>query len=602
MFFYKKHKKRGMTLVEVMVASAIFLFISLAVYGTYTGLFNLVKLSRIRVAATNLVNEQFEIARNLPYSSVGLVNGVPSGVLQRVQTLVRDGITFQATTSIQNIDDPFDGTIGGTPNDSAPADYKLIEISVGCSACTNFTPIVFTGRIAPKNLEGSSTNGALFIRVFDANGDPVDDAVLHITNSAVTPSIDITDTSNTLGNYALIDTLPSVNGYKVTVTKPGYSSDRTYPPGGVGLSNPSNPDATVVAQQVTQTSFAIDHTGTINVSSVADNCAPVGGIDYTISGAKTLGTNSGVPVLKYSSNQTTNGSGLNTLSNMEWDTYSFVFNDSQYDLAGTITPIPVSLAPGATQNVTVVVSPKDPRSVLFTVKDAATSQPLTNATVTLINDEGDSTVLITDRGFLKQTDWSGGGGQANFANDATKFFTTDGNIDYSATGGVTLKSIFGVYQTSGTLESSTFDTGSASNFYQFTWNPSAQPNGVGVDSVKFQIATNNDNATWVYKGPDGTAATYYTLANQNISSVNNGNRYLRYKLFMQTADNSVSPLVSDITFAFASSCVPPGQVLFTNLSSGNYTYTVSKSGYQTYNGSVNVNTNWQNQQVMLQVQ
>jgi len=44
--------------------------------------------------------------------------------------LIRDNTSFNVETIIRNIDDPFDGTIGGDPNDTSPSDYKLAEIEM----------------------------------------------------------------------------------------------------------------------------------------------------------------------------------------------------------------------------------------------------------------------------------------------------------------------------------------------------------------------------------------------------------------------------------------------------------------------------------------
>ena len=56
----------------------------------------------------------------MPYSKVGIPGGIPNGVVNHVETFVRNGIPFVATTTIRNVDDPFDGTLGGSPNDTSP--------------------------------------------------------------------------------------------------------------------------------------------------------------------------------------------------------------------------------------------------------------------------------------------------------------------------------------------------------------------------------------------------------------------------------------------------------------------------------------------------
>jgi hypothetical protein len=232
--------------------------------------------------------------------------------------------------------------------------------------------------------------------------------------------------------------------------------------------------------------------------------------------------------------------------------------------------------------------------VLITVKDLATGLPVTGATVTL-EKGGASTTLTTGRGFLSQTDWSGGGGQSMYT-ISNQYASDDGNIDVTTTpGDVKLLKILGLYAPTGTLYSSTFDTGSVSNFYQFTYKPTGQPIDTGATPIQFQIATGNSTSSWTYLGPDGTASTYYNSTTTDISAANNATRYLRYKMLLNTASTSYTPNVADIQFTFTSNCVPPGQVLFQGLLNGTYNITVEKAGFTTETDTVVVNagTPWQ---------
>jgi len=58
-------------------------------------------------------------------------------------------------------------------------------------------------------------------------------------------------------------------------------------------------------------------------------------------------------------------------------------------------------------------------------------------------------------------------------------------------------------------------------------------------TLKFRVATNNDNATWSFRGPDGSPSSYYTDSGQRIWSGHNGDRYIRVRAyFWGTADKT----------------------------------------------------------------
>ena len=532
--------------------------------------------------------------RNLTYSNVGVAGSIPSGVLLHTQTLVRDNYSYEVTTTVRNIDDPFDGSIGGTPNDLSPADYKVVEIEINCNNCKTFVPMVVTTNVAPKNLETASANGALFVRVFDANGNPVSGANIHIENNQTSPTVVIDDVTNNSGMLQIVDAPPGVNAYEITVTKSGYSTDKTYTES-PSNPNPTNPHATVVLQQVTQLSFVIDRLSAFNVTSVTETCSSVGSVDFNLLGSKIIGTNP--TVIKYNQNKITDAGGSLNVSDIEWDSYLITLIDGVYELVGINPILPVGVIPNSSQNLQLVVAPKNPQTLLVTVKDSATGLPLSGVTV-ILTKAGFSATSITGQGFLGQTDWSGGSGQAT-STDPTMYLSSDGNIETNnPAGDIKLKQIFGEYISSGFLISSSFNAGSPSNFQEVSWNPIDQPPAGGVPNVRVQLATNNNGGTWNFAGPDGTDNTYYTTADQNISSINNSKQYIRYKIFLDSVATSTSPNISDISMTFTRECTPPGQVSFSGLSSGTYNMNLAKTGYASQDISVDLNSNWQSQEVI----
>ncbi len=571
---------RGFTLVEVVIATALLLGLVVAIYQGLVRVMNLIQLSSDKTIAAQLATEYLELARNLSYADVGLIAGVPAGLLTRVQTVSRNNHDYTVTYTIRNVDDPFDGLIGETPNDLTPADYKLVGVTVECDLCQNFTPVTVTATIAPLSLELTTGNGALFVKVFDANGDPVAGATVRIENNATTPAIDISETTNNDGIFQLIDTPPSDLSYQITASKDGYSTSRTYTAAELGGATPVLPLATILANTVTQISFAIDYLSDLAVETVSPTCEPIGSITLSGHGDKLIGT---LPdTYKTDLSGSTNSSGVKTYG-LEWDNYDLAITSTSYDLAGTLPLLPLALSPGANQTLKLILVPADPYSLQVTVKEAGSGLPLPDATVTLIKNGVTVETKSTNQGFFNQTDWSGGAGQDLWL-DSSRYLADDSNVDVTTTPGeIKLKNNLGQYAASGYLTSSLFDTGATSTtFYRLSFSPQDQATSTGATPVRFQLATGNDPATttWEFLGPDGTAATYYSTTDSDLAAILDNHRYLRYRVYLATDDPTISPNVADIAFTYSSACTPYGQVLFQGLTNGNYEVGVEKSGYQ----------------------
>ncbi len=383
---FRNHQK-GFTFIETLVGTAVFLLVSLTAYGAFGVLMDAVRISKVKVAATSIANERLEIIRNLPYTDVGIIAGLPSGKIARTQNITRGGFSFEILTTIRNVDDTFDGTIEGSPTDTSPADYKLVDLDITCNNCKTFSPLKFTTLIAPHALETASTNGALFIRVFNTDGQPIQGASVSISNTQANPDITINDTTDNDGWLKIIDAPPGTNTYSITATKTGFSQDQTYPIGGIAGPTPVKPDATVVLQQVTQSVFSIDLLGSLNISTVDPACTPIPDINFSITGTKLIGTPS---ILKYETqNFSTNSSGTRTISNLENDTYQVAIQNS-YDIAGGNIFPTFNVEPGEDKNAEIIIVPHSDLAMLISVKDNL-GNPIDDASVQLQKNEFNET-------------------------------------------------------------------------------------------------------------------------------------------------------------------------------------------------------------------
>ncbi len=123
--------------------------------------------------------------------------------------------------------------------------------------------------------------------------------------------------------------------------------------------------------------------------------------------------------------------------------------------------------------------------------------------------------------------------------------TTNTAVVNNSGGEVALAAGTPLYQASGTFESDTFDAGANVSFNGLLFTAS-QPAGT---TLQFQIATNSDNSTWDYIGPDGTNNTFFTATTAiPLGAVDA--RYLRYKAFL-TGDGSATPTLSDVTINYS---------------------------------------------------
>lgn len=574
--------RAGTSLIDLVISMAIVVLLFGGVYLVYFSIETAVANVSVRTAATGAINNELEIIRGLPYASVGTVNGIPSGVIPQSQTVSMGSFSFVLQTTVLNIQDPYDTSPSSTPE----ADYKLVDITASCPLCTHFVPIEITTTVAPSLLAQGTVYGSIFIYAINANGIGVPNANVQVINASVTPSINLTDTTNASGVLKLIGVPTSTQGYQIFVSKSGFSSAQTYPSGGAGNPNPLQPNITVASQTVSDVTFAIDSLSTLNVQTMNDECVSMPSEPFLISGSKLIGTSPNV--LKYSTSSTTTAQGTLTISNLEWDTYTLTLNDASQDVAGTIPLDPVAINPSSTQNFEFILQPAAHPALLVTAIDSATGAGIPNAAITLSNSGFDQT-LVTDHAVLSQTDWSG-----------EQYASQDGGIDTTSPAGTLklLENASSTYTTSTIdwLISNTFDIGGASStFNTISWDPSTEP---PATMLEFQVAANNDDATWNFIGPDGTGNTYFTAGGTLPSSLT-GNRYFRYKVFMSTQNPSSTPELDDISFDFTANCVPPAQALFTSLPQGTYTIDATAPGYSEATSSVSVGSGYQSSTILL---
>ena len=255
---------RGMSLIDVVVGTALLLVVFLALFGLLQASVLVSTYVKSEATATAIANNQMEYIRSLPYDSVGTIGGIPAGTIAQNATTTEDGAPYGVRTFIDYYDDPADGTASNDTN-GITTDYKRIKVVVSYKAGTQAKQIVLVSNYAPPGIETTVGGGTLQILVVNATGTAVPGATVTITNASTSPTVNLTTFSNSTGTVYLPGALPSTQ-YAVTVTKAGYSTAQTY----VRDSNNQNPTPgylTVVQNQTTSSTFAIDQLGILNLST-----------------------------------------------------------------------------------------------------------------------------------------------------------------------------------------------------------------------------------------------------------------------------------------------------------------------------------------------
>jgi len=112
------------------------------------------------------------------------------------------------------------------------------------------------------------------------------------------------------------------------------------------------------------------------------------------------------------------------------------------------------------------------------------------------------------------------------------------------------------YVASGNLVSSLKDGNpSPGNFVHFTtltWNATTPANTV----LKFQVAmSDSEFGPFDFVGPDGLATSFFTTSPATIPNFG-GNRYLKYKAYLETTNGTVTPTLNDVSVCWNNTNVP----------------------------------------------
>jgi prepilin-type N-terminal cleavage/methylation domain-containing protein len=167
----------GFTLMEVVVAMAIFTIFVMAVLGLLVRTTDVARDNSRRNAGTNLAQQQIEAARSLSALSI------PDGKQVTNQTV--DGIVYTVTQTSKYVASGASGsTCSGSSNTLA---YKLVTVTVTWPNMGSTKPVRTDTlkAVGIGNDVSDATKGTLAVGVVDSDGNPVPDVVVTLSTGTV---------------------------------------------------------------------------------------------------------------------------------------------------------------------------------------------------------------------------------------------------------------------------------------------------------------------------------------------------------------------------------------------------------------------------------
>jgi Tfp pilus assembly protein PilV len=274
----------GFTLVESLMAAVLLVMVGTSLSGMLASSIVTYKSSRERTLAEQLAMDQIEAIRRMPFSSVGLPNGNPSGTLQATRAIDVTGLHANINLQVSYVDDQ-------TPNAYRTyANYKKVTVTVNrASDSRQLTKEVTFLSAAARN---AATESVIQASVIDlGNNTPVVGATVNVATGPSAPRSDLTGANGQA-------VFPSLTANPATGSQAYYDLSVTPPYGYQMLKDDLSPSTVAHTQlgtaQTWPTTLRAYRPCTVNVSvsTPPSTGSPATSVPYTISIGSQRGSDS----------------------------------------------------------------------------------------------------------------------------------------------------------------------------------------------------------------------------------------------------------------------------------------------------------------------
>ncbi|HCG98708.1 MAG: hypothetical protein A2074_03835 [Candidatus Aquicultor primus] len=368
--------QHGSAIAEMLIAISILVIaatalIPLFVLGSKTAYAN-----QIRTVAYNTAVEEIEHIKSLSYDDIGTVGRNPVGSLPADKERTVQNIVFQIVTNVRWVDDPDDGLV---PNDLDGRDYKKATVTLTWKGVFGTKSLELSTFITRESEDQPAIGGNIQVNVKKSNGDLISDARVDITSGPSSPLSDLTD-ENGKALFLTLDESLSADDYSVTVSKSGY----------VVRPNLAVQHTTVSSGQIQVLEFIMDEPGILHVRLVDPFGALVG------KNSRITLSNADAGILEYQSH-----SGYFEIPEIYPGIWAIMPWAASYESPAEPTLVDVKSL--QTNTIEIPMQPKPQGLLYLQVFVDGTSDPVSNAQVTLTNLESSiiSTGYTNSQGILE---------------------------------------------------------------------------------------------------------------------------------------------------------------------------------------------------------
>ena len=376
----------GFGLIEMVMATTLFLIISAPLVGVLLASIAQQKLAHERTLAAQTAQSAIETIRAMPYNSVGTQNGNPAGTVATSMPASQFGIGLDATvtTRISYMDD------APATSYRTRADYKRVVVTVVRNAdATRLTQDVTYVAPPGGGAYAGQNEGIALAQVIDsALNMPVTGATVMLSGGPTPSRSDLTDASGSVVFPALLPTTVALDHYDLTVAATGYTTMREDTPPSLSARS------AIVGGQTFQTIIRVYKASTIYVNALnADGTTYTGAATVTIS--STRGTQSfpfsfGAAPFAISPPQTLAGEPI--VPNIQYTARVLAANGATS--TATTQPVPNSYPTDLTKTFTLTLGAPAAMEALTVKVVNAVGTRVVGATVTVSGGPG-SSILLT---------------------------------------------------------------------------------------------------------------------------------------------------------------------------------------------------------------